>query len=670
MFSLKNLRISYKVFGGFGIVIAILLVVGVVGYEALATARGNLEEYRALDRQTDVLGRLQDTLLQTRIEVKSFIVNASDAAARGVTKKAGLVEGLTDEAAALARNSQEKGQAAEMKRELADYSKAFDGIVSREKVRRLESERMAEAAGKVQDSLVQLMKTAQAENDAAAVLTSGLVLQEFLAVRVHMTRLIFDGATVDYEKGTKELLGLNQRMAGLERDADQPARKALAREVVERLEDYSGAYVKIRTALQERDALIDSQLDKIGPAVAALAAETANAVQQRQNTIGEQTASKTQGAVRTLLTILAVGTAFGTLAAALIGLGISRPVIAMTGAMVRLANRDLTVVIPATDHRDEVGAMAKAVQVFKDNAIQVDRLAAEQKEREQKAEAEKSAALRALADQFEGAVGGIVNQVAEAAGELQGSSEAMSASAEQTTQQATAVAAASEQASSNVQTVATAAEELSSSIGEIGRQVAQASQIASGAVREAGETNGRIRGLAEAVQKIGEVVDLITDIADQTNLLALNATIEAARAGDAGKGFAVVASEVKNLANQTAKATEQISSQIAGVQASTLEAVAAIATITKVIEEVDEINSTIAAAVEEQSAATQEIARNVEQASAGTQEVSSNITGVTQAAKDTGIAASNIRDASVRLTRQSESLRSEVDTFLNTVRAG
>lgn len=258
----------------------------------------------------------------------------------------------------------------------------------------------------------------------------------------------------------------------------------------------------------------------------------------------------------------------------------------------------------------------------------------------------------------------VVNVVASAATELQASAETMASTAEESSRQAAAVSAASEQASSNVQTVASAAEQLSSSISEINRQVSQSSEIASAAVEEATRTNGAVQSLAAAAEKIGEVVSLINDIASQTKLLALNATIEAARAGEAGKGFAVVASEVKNLADQTSKATTQISAQIGSMQTETKSAVGAISQIGTTIGKISEISTTIAAAVEEQGAATQEIARNVQQVAAGTLEVSNNISGVTDAAEQTGSAASQILQASSELSQQGEVLKSEIEAFL------
>ena len=425
------------------------------------------------------------------------------------------------------------------------------------------------------------------------------------------------------------------------------------------------ALATLLLALEDQTTQLSTIFSQVTPLLEGIVAEVTEEFEAANRALADS-AEKTFE--QFVISIIVVALLVLTISA-LIGRGISKPIGLMTAAMRRLADGELDTHVPAQESKNEIGAMAGAVQVFKENAVRVKRLEAEQVENERRAEEEKRAAMNKMADDFQASVGNVIESVTTASSQLQSSAEAMSATAEETTRQATAVAAASEQASANVETVATAAEELSSSIGEISRQVNQASSVASDAVNKANETNAKVQGLAEASKRIGEVVELITDIAEQTNLLALNATIEAARAGDAGKGFAVVASEVKNLANQTAKATEEISAQISGVQTSTQEAVVAIEAITKVIEEVDQIASSIASAVEEQSAATQEIARNVEQASAGTQEVSSNITGVNQAANDTGIAATQIQEAAGQLQAQSRSLKAEVEKFLRNVRS-
>ena len=364
------------------------------------------------------------------------------------------------------------------------------------------------------------------------------------------------------------------------------------------------------------------------------------------------------------LAVLAAG------AAAAFGLlRVSRPIQTMTQAMGVLADGDATVEVPYQQRRDEMGAMAAAVQVFKDNLIRTRQLEAETAQARLAAEEQRKAGMRQMADSFEAAVGGIIGMVSSSATELQATAQTMTATATETASQSTTVAAAAEEAASNVNTVAAAAEELGSSVQEIGRQVAGSAELAQRAVHEADQTGALVQELSGAVSRIGDVVGLISNIAGQTNLLALNATIEAARAGAAGKGFAVVASEVKALAEQTAKATNEISGQIAQIQASTGQAVTSIGGITGRIREISGVATSIAAAVEQQGAATQEIVRNVSQAAQGTGEVTSNISGVAGAAEETGAAASQVLGAASELSRQSEHLSAEVGRFLATVRA-
>ena len=341
----------------------------------------------------------------------------------------------------------------------------------------------------------------------------------------------------------------------------------------------------------------------------------------------------------------------------------------LTGKMEKLAAGDLAVDVTEAAQRDEVGAMGRTVQVFKDNALSMRKLEAEQEAFKHTAERDKKQALATLADTFQTRVRGIVDIVSGAATRMQATARSMSETAGGTRQQSLAVASGASQAMDNVQTVAAASEQLTASIGEIGRQVVRAAGVSKKASDESEQTNGTVAGLAEAAQKIGEVVQLINEIASQTNLLALNATIEAARAGDAGRGFAVVAQEVKALAAQTAKATDQIGAQIAAIQAETSAAVTDIRNISKTTLEVNEISSSIAAAIEQQTAATREITRNVHQAASGTQEVSRNIEAVSTAVEKSVTTATDVLAAADELAEQSQALRREVDQFLVTVRA-
>jgi methyl-accepting chemotaxis protein len=382
-------------------------------------------------------------------------------------------------------------------------------------------------------------------------------------------------------------------------------------------------------------------------------------------------AEATDGARRTteiFLGLLFVAVVLAGFITVVVSRMIGRPIVAMTRAMSLLSAGDKQIAVQQTERADEIGHMAKAVLVFKENMIRADALAAEQ-ERERQTKEERTRRLEVSAQNFDRNVSSVVGAVSAATQQLQSSAQAMSTTAEQTNRQAGVVASASEGATANVQSVAAATEELAASIAEIGQQVSQSSQIAQQAVAEADRTNTAIQGLADAAQRIGDVVKLINDIAGQTNLLALNATIEAARAGDAGKGFAVVAAEVKLLANQTAKATGDIAAQVSAIQGATEESVGAIKNIGVTIRRVSEIATAIASAVEEQGTATQEISRNVQQAASGTSEVSSNITGVTAAAGETGQAAGQVLTAAGEMARQTASLRDEVERFLVEVRA-
>jgi methyl-accepting chemotaxis protein len=363
---------------------------------------------------------------------------------------------------------------------------------------------------------------------------------------------------------------------------------------------------------------------------------------------------------------------FGTLAilaaavllAFLLGRGLSRPLRAITAVMNRLSSGDTDVTIPGGDRRDELGTMALAVDVFRRNMIEAGTMREAQEAAKHQSELEKKALQRQMADRFEADVKSVVGAVAKATADMRRVADEITASVNGTSERTTAAAAASEEASASVATVAAATEELASSVAEIGRQVTHSSGVADNAVVKAGQTTEMVGGLANAAEKIGDVLRLIGAIASQTNLLALNATIEAARAGDAGRGFAVVASEVKDLASQTAKATEEIAGQVTAIQSATGDCVAAIGGISDTIRQISGIATTIAAAVEEQGSATREIARSVQQAASGTKEVSHNVAGASEAADQSRALADNVLMAAGELSQHASALFKSVDIFL------
>ncbi len=354
----------------------------------------------------------------------------------------------------------------------------------------------------------------------------------------------------------------------------------------------------------------------------------------------------------------------------IIARSISEPIKLLIRDMGILAHNDTSIEPQGQERRDEIGGMARAVEVFRQNAIKTNRLEAEQVEMKCRAEEEKSRLMMRLADDFESNVSGIIGTVMSASEELTSTARSMTDIAAESNDKTTAVSSASEEAATNVQTVAAASEEMSASIGEINQQVLDASSAAKQAVADVEKTGVQIENLASTADKIGEVIKMISDIANQTNLLALNATIESARAGEAGKGFAVVANEVKELASQTGRATEDIIAQVTEIQSATKQAVIAMGDIGETIRAVDESSAAIAAAMDEQGLATREISRNVQEAAAGTEEVNRNISGVSQASQEVGMASEQVMSAAGELSRQSASMKSMVDQFLINLREG
>jgi methyl-accepting chemotaxis protein len=430
------------------------------------------------------------------------------------------------------------------------------------------------------------------------------------------------------------------------------ASSATVTETAEKLRDH---VVKSRTASEALQLKIRAVADRLS-----------KRVEEYEEATAEEYSSRSTLLIGISLGCIIVGLILGF---AIGQYGVAGPLRAIVDLLQALAAGKYQIDIHSTDRKDEVGDVAKAALVFKENGLAKIRMEAEQKEAEARVARQRQADMHKMADDFESAVGEIIDVVSSASNELEASANTLTSTAERSQQLSTAVAAASEEASTNVQSVASATEEMASSITEISRQVQESARMAGEAVDQARNTTDRVGELSKAATRIGDVVELINTIAGQTNLLALNATIEAARAGEAGRGFAVVASEVKALAEQTAKATGEIGQQINGIQAATQESVTAIKEISVTIEKLSEISSTIAAAVEEQGAATQEISRNVQQAAAGTQQVSSNITDVERGATETGSASSQVLSAAKSLSGDSSRLKLEVGKFLGTVRA-
>lgn len=666
---LNNIRISSKVFGGFGLVLVLLIAVTLEGVFSLTGVKDSFIQYRAIALQTNQAGRVQANLLEARLAVKNFIILNDESSIASVNSRIKQSEALAEELDGLIDEPSKNQLIAKTLSDLQTYERTFNEVTALQERRNdLVLNSLDVVGPEIEKKLTGLMELAIQADDAKAAYLTGKVLRNILIMRLNANKFLLTNADAAFDTVMAESKSLDQSAEEMVSAFTNPDWDRIAQEINALDDAYIEAFKQVQETIMTRNRLIRESLDVIGPRVASEMEDLKLSIKKEQDTLGPEATASAEFAVVVTIVVSIIAVVFGVALAWVIGAGIANPVRAITHAMTVLAGGDKTVEIPGQQNKDEIGSMAAAVQVFKDNMIKAEQLAAREAEQVKEREA-RTIRVNALTEDFDTSVSELLAAMANAATELEATAQSMTGIASETSQRATSVSAAAEEASTNVQTVATATEELSSSIQEISRQVAQSSQVASRAVSEANRTNTQVQGLANSANKIGEVVSLITDIAAQTNLLALNATIEAARAGDAGKGFAVVANEVKSLATQTGKATEEISLQITEIQQETKNAVEAIQSITATINEISTIATAIASAVEEQGAATGEIARNVEQASAGTQEVTTNITDVADASVETGTAATQVSSVSQDLSRKADSLKAQVERFLGDVRA-
>ena len=667
-----NRRINTKIMIGFAVVLALTAVLSAMSYQGFGKVSEGFEAFNQRVKVVGIAREVDRGFVSFRRFVREFSLSGDESLIAEARKRQQALAKSIKQGIDEIKNPERHQKMVELNQQFELYGKDFDKLVALKQEQNKLTKEVLDPLGlksRAEIEQLQTMAVAKAGNSNTMVL-AGEALKQLLLARLNVNKLLGRHEQSSAEDAEKALAELKVAMTAFGAAIVSDDVRKVFSDVNANVEKYTEAYHTAAHNAHEVELLSNGEMAKAAQAIGAAAEAIKESGVAEETKIEHETESLI-ASTESLILMIAIGSlVLGIVLAWLIGRAISKPVVGLCAGMRELADGNFQVVLPGLGRGDEVGDMAQAVETFKIKAEQKARQEVEAKiQQDQIAARQRKADMIKLADDFENAIGEIVETVSSASTELEASASTLTATAERAQELTTMVAAASEEASTNVQSVASATEELTSSVNEISRQVQESARMAGDAVSQARTTNDRVSELSKAAARIGDVVELINTIAGQTNLLALNATIEAARAGEAGRGFAVVASEVKALAEQTAKATGEIGQQISGIQAATQESVNSIKEISGTIEKLSEISSTIASAVEEQGAATQEISRNVQQAAQGTQQVSSNITDVQRGASETGSASSQVLSAAQSLSGDSNRLKLEVGKFLNSVRA-
>ena len=662
------MRFRAKVMLGFAVVLAISAVSMGIAYLGFERVSVGVTSYRKSVSEADLARNIDRELISYRALARYYVVTGKEDDGKAALAAEASLKDAIDQAMKGTTNPAGLEQITRLAREFRIFTKIFADILKVKSESALVTQNQLTRGGTMLRYKLDDLASNAAEAELPAVeLGAKQVTAQYQAATALANTFVINSDQTVATSALARLKFVENSLRAIS-STDERIVQGL-KEVSALLDEYRQSLSKLVENSKSIDELTTEMAESAAAIMQGSGAMKAALLSDQQRLESESDASI--GETERLIALLAAGgLLLGGVLAVLLGKGISRPMTAMCKAMRELAGGNFDVVLPGLGRRDELGEMAAAVEEFKLQAIaKAERDAAAQDAQNRAGSAARRTELIRFADDFEAAVGAIVSNVSSSAVQLESAAGTLTRTAETTQNLSSRVAGASEEASSKMQSVATATEELSASVDEIGRRVRESNKIAEAAVLQAQQTDGRIGKLSRAAQQIGDVVKLITAIAEQTNLLALNATIESARAGEAGRGFAVVASEVKSLAGQTAKATDEISSHISGMQDATQESVAAIKEIGGTIAEISNIASSIASAVEQQSSATQEIARSVQIVAQGTQEAVANIMQVNRGATETGSASEEVLNSAKSLSTESTRLRQELDRFMANIRA-
>jgi methyl-accepting chemotaxis protein len=665
---LPTLRFRGKIMLGFTVVLAITAVSMGFAYLGFEGVSAGVAAYRKSVSEADLARNIDRELISYRGLARYYVVTGKEDDSKAALKAQAGLKDVIEQAMKGTTNPAALDQITRLAREFGAFTKIFAEILKVKDENALVAQNQLTRGGNMLRYKLDELAGNASEADLPAVeLGVKQVTSQYQAMTALANMFVVNSDQAVATSALARLKFVENSLHAISTTDDKLV--AGLKEASRLLEEYGQALSKLVENSKSIEELTAEMADSAAAIVKGSSAMKADLVSDQQRLEAESDAAIVQ--TEHLIVMLAAGGfLFGAVLAIVLGKGISRPMTAMCQAMRELAAGNFDVVLPGLGRKDELGEMAGAVEEFKLQAVaKAERDAAAQESQNKASSAARRIELIRFADEFETAVGAIVSNVSASAVQLESAAGTLTRTAETTQSLSSQVAGSSEEASSNMHSVASATEELSASVDEIGKRVRESNRIAEAAVLQAQQTDGRIGKLSRAAQEIGDVVKLITAIAEQTNLLALNATIEAARAGDAGRGFAVVASEVKSLASQTAKATDEISSHILGMQGATQESVAAIKEIGGTIAQISDIASSIASAVEQQSSATQEIARSVQIVARGTKEAAANIMEVNRGATETGSASEDVLNSARTLSSESTRLRAELDRFMANIRA-